>query len=121
MTDEQLETLAQSIKSARHSVNVLVDLEDYLDQIALMATIVSHYSHQHPDKDGVQVRMIARLAEQGSKILKKVEQKLDSVLGDGDKVIWDIELERIREQEEKAKQDSKVINLLQVTEDRVLN
>lgn len=121
MTDQELENVLENIRFARNCHYHLTEVEDYIDQIALTATIVSNYEHQFPDTDGLQVRMIERMAKQGSEILRKAEEKLDDALGSINVIVMDIYLERLREQEEKAKQDSKVINLLQVTEDRVTN
>jgi len=116
MTDQELETLIDKLQRLNRDIGILVDLEDYLDQIALMATIVSHYGHQHPDTDGVQVRMIARIAEQGSKMLKQAEENIERNIHYCKKMAWDIQEERMRQQEKTAQCQhcTQYINLLQV-------
>ena len=123
MTDEQLKLMRTSVDGAGHVHAVLIEIEDFLKQISLMATIVSHYQFEDdfPGSDNLQVRMIGRLADQGLKMLEPAAEQLDSVSQQAGRIVWDIELDKMREQEEKAKQDGKVINLLQVTEDRITN
>ena len=123
MTDEQLKLMRTSVNGTGHVHAVLIEIEDFLKQISLMATIVSHYQFEddYPGSDNLQVRMIGRLADQGLKMLEPAAEQLDSVSQQAGRIVWDIELDKMREQEEKAKQDGKVINLLQVTEDRVIN
>lgn len=123
MTDEQLKLMRTSVNGTGHVHAVLIEIEDFLKQISLMATIVSHYQFEddYPGSDNLQVRMIGRLADQGLKMLESAAEQLDSVSQQAGRIVWDIELDKMREQEEKAKQDGKVINLLQVTEDRVIN
>jgi hypothetical protein len=119
MTDEQLNLIRESVNSTDRIQAVLVEIEDYLQQIAFMATIVSHYQFEedYPGIDKVQVRMIGRLAERAFKMLEPASEKLDSAARQTSRILWGIELERMREQEEKAKHDSKIINLLQVAQD----
>lgn len=123
MTDEQLKLMRTSVNGTGHVHAVLIEIEDFLKQISLMATIVSHYQFEddYPGSDNLQVRMIGRLADQGLKMLEPAAEQLDFVSRQAGRIVWDIELDKMREQEEKAKQDGKVINLLQVTEDRVIN
>ena len=123
MTDEQLKLMRTSVNGTGHVHAVLIEIEDFLKQISLMATIVSHYQFEddYPGSDNLQVRMIGRLADQGLKMLESAAEQLDSVSQQAGRIVWDIELDKMREQEEKAKQDGKIINLLQVTEDRITN
>jgi hypothetical protein len=119
MTNEQLDIIRESVNSTDRVQAVLVEIEDYLQQIALMATIVSNYQFEdsYPGSDSLQVRMIRRLADQGLKMLQPASEKLDSAARQTSRILGGIELERMREQEEKAKHDSKVVNLLQVAQD----
>ncbi len=121
MTEQELENVLDNIDAARKCHWHLVQVQDYIDQIALMATIVSHYGHQHPDTNDLQVRMIGRLAEQGSKILKQAEEKLDEALGDINYIAWNIQLERLREQDVTTPQCSHCSNLLQVATNGKVN
>ena len=122
MTDEQLEIMESSMQDAHHVQGILVELQDYLDQIALMATIVSHYSfdNDHPGSDDLQVRMIGRLAEQGSKILRPAVEQLDLALIDSGGIVFNIKLDKMREQKIKTIQCQHCTNLLQVIKDEVL-
>lgn len=121
MTDEQLETLAKNIRSINRQAGVLEDIQDYLDQVALMANIVTYYKIEQPGSNELQVRMIARIASQGSKVLREALDKIESAVSGSDRVIWHIEMEKLREQNTETTQCKHCANLLQVTEDRVTN
>lgn len=101
MTDQELETIIENSRVIHNCHYHLVQLQDFIDQIALTATIVSNYGHLHPDTEDMQVRMIGRLAEQVSKILKKTEEKLDDAIGDINRIAINIHLERLRKQNDK--------------------
>ena len=116
MTDEQLETLIADIERVQHHANTLVDLQDFIDQIELSATIISYYGHHHPDTDDLQVRMIRRIAEMGSKLLRKTDEAIEKHIHGAACTAREIQAQRMRQQEKTAQCQhcTQYINLLQV-------
>jgi hypothetical protein len=122
MTDQELEVLLNDLRQATRQIHALVELQDYIDQIELMATIVSHYGQQHPDTNDLQVRMMGRIAGIGSLILREAEEKLSSSIEDAQHLAREIQAQRMRQQEKPAQCQhctDQYINLLQVITEEV--
>ena len=121
MTDHkegfQLDILAKDARVLQTLHHNLVVLQDYLDQIKLMSTIVSHYQIEG-EPNGLQVRMMGELADHGGKLLKKTEATLDRCHSRIRKMVWEEELIKLRqEQDTEPTLCPDCSNLLQVTED----
>lgn len=94
---KNLNRIQRSVNGLRPVHGVLVDIEDYLEHISLMATLVSDYKidEDHPGSDDLQVRMIGRLADQALKMLKPAAEKLDDISQETRRILQAIELQKI--------------------------